>query len=264
MSLTQAPANSVASVRAAGAAGLQTVEVDACLTRDMHVVSVHPTVFREQISPTRAYVEELELAEIRDLDAGRWFSPAHAGARVPLLREVVQAAAGAGLRRIIVDLKPGSDLLPGAVRHPNSSLGTQLARQACAAVRPYLGQIELVLWCKDDAVVEEVAACLPPPGRLGYVVANETLDFRLRGLAGGLRLPASVASVHWQMGADRTLVRRLQHHGKLVVGWTANTEAMTAGLVSGGVDVILTNHPFQATVWAAAARRRLCGPPPPP
>lgn len=62
-------------------------ELDVRRTRDGHLVCLHDDDIKRTTNGTGA-VKALSLAELQKLDAGAWFDPAFAGARVPTLEEV--------------------------------------------------------------------------------------------------------------------------------------------------------------------------------
>ena len=56
----------------------------------------------------RGLVRDMTLAELRRLDAGRWFAPTYAGERVPTLREILDLCRGK--IDVLIDLQePGED-----------------------------------------------------------------------------------------------------------------------------------------------------------
>jgi glycerophosphoryl diester phosphodiesterase len=127
-----APHDTVAAAREAVARGADVLEVDVRQTRDGRLVALfHGTLARttdaERVFPGRApwRVEQLTLAEVRRLDAGRWFGPAYAGERVPTLAELRRALAGSGVPMIVEVKDP--DRYPGVAarvvreirRHPD-------------------------------------------------------------------------------------------------------------------------------------------------
>ena len=93
-----APQNTLAAFEAAWRAGADCVELDVQLTADGRVVVIHDDTVDATTDGTGP-VSGYTLETIRALDAGRWFSPAYAGQRVPTLDEVV-----AFLRRREIDL----------------------------------------------------------------------------------------------------------------------------------------------------------------
>src|SRR5688572_17841479 len=99
-----APENTLAAVRLALKQGADIIENDIMRTSDgqlviMHDVSLARTTDVEQVFPDRSpwNVGSFTLAEIKQLDAGSWFSPKFAGERVPTLREWVLAVGSAGM-----------------------------------------------------------------------------------------------------------------------------------------------------------------------
>ena len=86
-----APENTAAAVRATREHGGTTAEIDGVLTRDGRIVVLHDLTL-ERTTDGRGAVRDHDLAEVRRLDAGRWFGPAFAGEAVPTLEEAVALA----------------------------------------------------------------------------------------------------------------------------------------------------------------------------
>ncbi|RPK66447.1 Glycerophosphoryl diester phosphodiesterase [Streptomyces sp. ADI96-02] len=87
-----APENTLAAIDAADALGADWVENDVQRTRDGVLVVLHDTDLKrttnvEEVFPDRApwAVKDFTAAEVSRLDAGSWFGPRFAGARVPTL-----------------------------------------------------------------------------------------------------------------------------------------------------------------------------------
>ena len=99
---SRAPENTLASVRAALEARPDFIEVDVHLSADGEVVVIHDADL-ERTTSGRGPVSEHSLAQLRGLDAGRWFGEEFAGEPLPTLREV-WAAAGEEAR-LAVELK---------------------------------------------------------------------------------------------------------------------------------------------------------------
>jgi glycerophosphoryl diester phosphodiesterase len=77
-------------------------EIDVKLTRDGHLVLMHDSDL-DRTTDGEGYVHEMTLAEIRKLDAGRWFDRKFAGTRVPTLDEVL--AWSCGRLGLLVEMK---------------------------------------------------------------------------------------------------------------------------------------------------------------
>ena len=107
-----APEHTLEAYRLAIAQGADYVEQDLGLTRDgvlvcLHDLSLERTTDVEEVFPERAtvtteggqqrrrwYVDDFTLAEIKRLDAGTWFDPSFAGARVPTFQEALDLVKG--------------------------------------------------------------------------------------------------------------------------------------------------------------------------
>ena len=105
-----APENTLAALRTAVLQGADAVEVDVLPSRDGHPI-IHHDDRLTRTAGVDAAVWDLDLAELRGLDVGRWFAPAFEGERIPTLEELV-AALPAGMR-LIADFKHGEERFPG-------------------------------------------------------------------------------------------------------------------------------------------------------
>jgi len=105
-----APENTLAALRIALRDGADAVEVDVLPSRDGHPVVHHDDRLVRTAGVDEA-VWDLELAELRRLDVGRWFAPAFADERLPSLEEVVRALPPHV--RLVCDFKHGEERFPG-------------------------------------------------------------------------------------------------------------------------------------------------------
>src|SRR3954453_18457945 len=110
-----APEHTLEAYRLAIAQGADFVEQDLAVTKDGELVCIHDLTLErttnvEEVFPDRAVpdpaggankrwlVGDFTLAEIKRLDAGSWFDPKFAGARIPTFQEAVDLVRGkAGL-----------------------------------------------------------------------------------------------------------------------------------------------------------------------
>lgn len=101
-----APENTLVSFQRAVADGADIVELDVRRTADGRVVALHDESV-DRTTDGSGLIAELTLAEAQRLDAGTWFAPQFAGARIPALEEVLDWARGrVGL---LLELKYGFD-----------------------------------------------------------------------------------------------------------------------------------------------------------
>ena len=84
-----APENTLASLRAALKAGVLACEVDVRATSDGEVVLMHDETV-DRTTDGHGRVGELNLEQVKALDAGSWKGEAFCGERVPTLREALE------------------------------------------------------------------------------------------------------------------------------------------------------------------------------
>src|SRR5687768_6114886 len=100
-----APEHTLEAYRLALEQGADFVEQDLAVTKDGVLICIHdltldrttnveevfPTRFVEDTGTKRWLVNDFTLAEIKQLDAGSWFAPKFAGARIPTFEEAIDA-----------------------------------------------------------------------------------------------------------------------------------------------------------------------------
>lgn len=91
-----APENTLASIRAAAAAGGDIVEIDLRLTSDGACVLLHDATL-DRTTDGQGLVSTRSLAELDAIDAGAWFASGFAGERVPTLHAAALLAHELGL-----------------------------------------------------------------------------------------------------------------------------------------------------------------------
>ncbi|RAY16450.1 glycerophosphodiester phosphodiesterase [Actinomadura craniellae] len=233
-----APENTLAAFRQARAMGADVFELDVRQTKDGRLILMHDTTLArttdaERVFPARRpwRVRDFTLAEIRRLDAGSWWGPAHRGERVPTLREALRAM-GDGPMGVLIEVKPPAGQ-PGVARR----VATELR-----AGPTWLGTGRTVVQSFDRAFVRSFHRIAPdvPTAVLGNPTPAELPGIRRyaryvnpphRNLT-----PAYVASAH--------------RHGLRVYAWTVDDVATMRRLAAADVDGIVTNRPdllWQAT-----------------
>lgn len=101
-----APANTLAAFRLAAEMGADGIELDAQLSRDGEVVVIHDFAV-DRTTDGRGAVRSMTLAQLKELDAGRWFDPTFAGERIPTLQEVFDTVGHCLLVNVEIKSLPG-------------------------------------------------------------------------------------------------------------------------------------------------------------
>ena len=98
-----APENTLTALRRARALGAEWVELDARLTHDGEVVIFHDDDL-SRVGSRLDKVEDMDFADLHQVDVGSWFNKQFAAERIPTLTQYLQCAAELGLG-INIDLK---------------------------------------------------------------------------------------------------------------------------------------------------------------
>lgn len=97
-----APENTLAAIDTAFNSGASHMEIDIRLSADGVAVLAHDATVERTTNGTGS-VAAMTMAQLKQLDAGSWFSPEFTGTRMPTLVEALQVAAGRG--RLLLDVK---------------------------------------------------------------------------------------------------------------------------------------------------------------
>ena len=175
-----APEHTLEAYRLAIEQGADFVEQDLAVTKDGVLVCIHdltldrttnveevfPARFSEDTSGTiparRWLVADFTLAEIKQLDAGSWFDPRFAGARIPTFQEAIDLVKGkAGL---YPELKDPAFYRERGVS-PERLLAAVVEQNGLAADR----RTPLVIQSFDEATIKMLATALPNVPRVWLI-----------------------------------------------------------------------------------------------
>ena len=85
-----APENTIEGIHTAADMGVEWVELDVKLTKDQVPIIFHDETL-ERTTDSSGNIRDLTLQEVKELDAGSWFSDGFFGVSVPTLEEAVDA-----------------------------------------------------------------------------------------------------------------------------------------------------------------------------
>jgi glycerophosphoryl diester phosphodiesterase len=237
-----APENTLPALAAGVLAGATLIEFDVRTTADGVPVVIHDRTVDRTTGGT-GHVWELTLDEISALEAGSWFSPAYAGIRIPLLREVIDLlrphAVGATpdtapLIELLLEIKP-----PATPEQVKVILG-----QVTEA-----GLLDRTVVQSFDPEVVRLAGEVAPDVRLG-LLRHGFDDEQLR-VAQELRLSYVNPDLRAVLAHPPT-VAALAEAGVGVMPWTPNDMSLWPALVQAGVAGLINDRTGELTGWMIA------------
>jgi glycerophosphoryl diester phosphodiesterase len=213
------PENTLVAFRRAVELGAHMIELDVQCTRDGAVVVIHDETL-DRTTDGAGPLRNQTLAELAELDAGRWFDPAYAGERIPTLDAVLRAVPIA----VNVELKPTGD--------------DGLERRTLEVVEA-AGAMQRVVFSSFAAESLVRLRALSPSAELA-VLWDRT------AIAGALRVADGVAARALHIRTSRSAPSGIAagHAAGLAVRvWTVNTRAVLGPLEAAGVDAVFTDYP---------------------
>jgi glycerophosphoryl diester phosphodiesterase len=220
----RAPENTLAAIRGAIEVGADMVEVDVTMTADGFAIGLHDDTLDRTTDGSGAPTDR-SLAEIRRLDAGRWFGAEFSGERVPTLSEELETVRG----RILINV----EIKPEAIEHG-----------AVERVAELIARFEMY----DQVVVSSFAPeALRRMKTVDPAVVTITLfNEELHHGRDPLEIVQEVGSRGLNIAKDRVtskLVDRCHRHGIPVGVYTVNKPSQMRRLIEMGVDSIFTDRP---------------------
>jgi len=264
-----APEHTAAAYKLAMEQKVDFVEQDLGVTKDSQLICIHDDTLERttdvaDIFPDRAsadaasrtpgkhwLVNDLTLAEIKRLDAGKWFKPEFAGARLLTFQEAID----------LVRSRPGFGMYP-ELKSPQlyKSRGIDQVKLFVDVVRKNglekpesLKKTPVIIQSFDEEAIRRVAVELPTIPRVFLTSKDEDVtEARIRQLATfstGIapekvviaRHPEMVARAH----AARLTVTSWTFRGDEKTGYPTVRDEMSHFLYTLGIDALFTNNPDQ-------------------
>lgn len=228
---TFAPENTLPAIQKAMEIGVHMIEIDLHQTKDNHIVILHDENVRKT-TDGRGYVRDMTLAEIKELDAGSWFSDEFSGTRVPTLEEVF--AIMDDTTRLLLEIKKGSPYYP------------DMEQRVIDLVYKYDFQDRVLMKSFDDGPVEYFrthASEIPAGKSFAYRIPFLRLIIE-RGINTGSVFEYDVHFLHsHRFATSRRFVRRAHEEGYDVYVWDVHTEKKMRHYIGMGVNAIETDYP---------------------
>lgn len=231
----RAPENTLAAIARAIEAGADAVEWDVHLAACGTPVVIHDDTL-ERTSDGKGAVRARTVAQLRQLDFGRWFGPEFAGERIATLADALALTRGR-VRRVYTEIKAGADA-------DEVDRIVDIVREA--------DRIEDNVFISFDWDALDRIAGREARAQLGFI-----LDERARFEPALERAAADDRSI---LDLDCRLVlrhpdlaRRALDRAVALAVWTVNEPAQATRLRDAGVTRFTTNRVEELLAWRDAA-----------
>jgi glycerophosphoryl diester phosphodiesterase len=244
------------------------VEPDLAVTKDNVLVCLHDDTLERttnvaEVYPDRASADapsrqpgkhwianDFTLAELKRLDAGKWFKPQFAGTRMPTFQEMIELVRGSGAG-IYPELK--SPPLYRSRGIDQTKLFVDVVKKNGLDTPESLKKTPVIIQSFDEETIRRVAKELPTIPRVFLTSKDEDVtDARLRELA---KFSTGIAPEKFVIARHPDMVQRAHAAGLTVTSWTFKAdektdypnvrEEMAHFLYTLGIDALFTNHPDQ-------------------
>ena len=242
------------------------VEPDLAVTKDNVLVCLHDDTLERTTNVAEVFgdrpsagpfqqagshwlANDFTLAEIKRLEAGKWFKPAFAGERVPTFQEMIDLVRGkAGL---YPELK--SPQLYKRRNIDQVALFVDIIRKNGLDTPASLKATPIIIQSFDEQAIRRVATELPTIPRVFLTSsAADVSDTRLRALA---TFATGIAPEKVVIARHPEMVKAAHALGLTVTSWTFRADEKTAYpgvrdemahfLYTLGIDALFTNNPDQ-------------------
>lgn len=227
-----APENTIAAIDKALKMGTDVIEIDVHQTRDSVIMLMHDAALNRTTNMTGS-IKDYNWDDIKDADAGSWFSEDFAGEKIPALDEVIKNINGRA--RLLIEIKKGGDHYPGIERGVLNIIKANHAESWCMIQSFSDRAVENFLNLKSGIKVYKLA--------VGNIPALPVyVDGKVNG--GSILKYKNVTGINTNISFTRKrIVERLHERGQEVFVWTVNEEKKMRKLIRHGVDGIITNYP---------------------
>lgn len=223
-----APENTLSAFRAAHAAGLRWVELDAKLCGSGELVVLHDNTL-ERTSNGQGRAVQQSFAALQQLDAGSWFDRRFAGERIPLLSEVLQFCADHDLG-INIELKP----------NPTDYVTTARVLAELLQAGRWLDRLPLLASSFSRQSLRAIQRYLPALPR-GFLLERRWPDAAILAELDALQ----AISFHYDDAlVSDALIDTVRDSGREVLIWTVNEPARATALWQRGVSAVFSDYPL--------------------
>lgn len=213
-----APENTIPAMENAISQATDYIEIDVQQTKDGEVVLMHDSLMKRTAGVSK-HVYEMTYEEIKQLDAGKWYSPEYAGTTIPTLREVLRFCKGKC--KLNIEVK-ASDKTPGLIEKVVDLIEEYDFTRQCVVTSVYKKAL-----CEVKKYNKEIVTGYILSSAYGRYYLDKDIDF---------------LSMRVTMVTER-IVLLAHKYGKEVYVWTVNSKQDALYMSQLGVDNIITDRP---------------------
>ena len=220
------PENTFASYQAAIDAGSDGIEIDVHVTKDGELVVLHDATVNRTTNGV-GYVKDFSVAEIKQLDAGSWFSEAFTGEQIPTLKEVLAFIAQTNLL-LNIELKNVTIAYDG------------IEAEVIRLVKAYQLTNQVILSSFNHISLHMISERHPEIN-----CAILTLDKQFAPWDYAKAVGVSGIHAQWSKMELQTIAEAQQRNYPVRL-YTVNREDVMEALIKNKVDTIITDFPEKA------------------
>ena len=220
-----APENTLSAFRLARDMGADGIELDVLLSHDGTAVLMHDATVDRTTNGSGA-VADLTLAELKELDAGSWFSSEFAGERIPTLVEVFEAV--------------GRDLLMNLELKAMGMEPTGLEEVVVSLIAQHGMGEQVLISCFNPLALQRVRG-LDPDLPLALLYGRRLPEAERKRWVRDLQPLAALHPEHRLVDAAHLAWARV--YNCAVNTWTVDEPAEMQRLLGLGVEGIITDRP---------------------
>lgn len=216
-----APENTMAAFELAVENMADYIELDVQMTKDGELVIMHDSnAFRT--TGVNREISDMTLEEVKQLDAGAYYSADYAGEQVPTLEEVLDYTKGK--IRVNIEIKSGN-------------YGTLVSDKVAELISEKNMMTDCVVTSFEIELLDRVKE-LKPQIQVGYILVVAYGDFYNMDNVDFFSINAAFLT--------KRMVDAIHNSGKQIHAWTVNNQSSIKNLTNKGVDNIITDDPVLA------------------
>lgn len=216
-----APENTMAAFELAVENMADYIELDVQMTKDGELVIMHDSNALRTTGVNRE-ISDMTLAEVKQLDAGSYYSADYAGEQVPTLEEVLDYTKGK--IRVNIEIKSGN-------------YGTLVSDKVAELISEKNMMTDCVVTSFEIELLDRVKE-LKPQIQVGYILVVAYGDFYNMDNVDFFSINAAFLT--------KRMVDAIHNSGKQIHAWTVNNQSSIKNLTNKGVDNIITDDPVLA------------------